>query len=398
MSYFTVYHGNNEATMFNAECATGALVSRMLELLLPNVNIYTRLELVPLTFVLEQFKPPAGSCVTSAANRSGQQPHDAAFETNTTSARTVPFTGNIPLLGLATRPVESYADTLLGGATTAAPSPSAASSSAATAAGGGVSNAAAGSAGGISGAPSVSLQNCYVLLGCRHHHHHQPQQIQDSTNTPATTAYTGGSRASPTAIRRLGGVDAIAMEHRTAVLRRAQIIAAVPIVAPIGRGAGASSTAGKASASQQQQQQQQQSALGAGGTHDAALLLAHNNGLTLSGPSSAPWRKAFGQFLTTLLLPPTNETTSSANATAELDRLQNLSTTSPPSQALYEKMGCPTLLPAVATGQFNKPTPPITGYDVLWRSPRGEHLRLQTALDERVVTDIDTKKKRPKKS
>ncbi|ESL06932.1 hypothetical protein TRSC58_05386 [Trypanosoma rangeli SC58] len=412
MAYFTVYYGNNEAMMFNAECTTGSLVSRMIELLAPHTNGYTRLELLPINFVLEQFRPPTSS---TAASRGGPSSHDAVSDTSASTGvaqpstlKSQPFTGMIPFVGLATRAVESYADAVLGGVTAAAgftlPASTSASSHSASAGG---TSASAGCGAASAGSvvpimPSPLLQNAYVLLGCRYHPHHQPQPPAPCERFSAVAALglptpnITGSKATPTPLRKTYVSDGFTTQQQLATLRRAQIIAAAPIVAmPFSRGSVCSTTAPSGLAAGTFAQ-------GGGFSTDPAILLLHNNGLSLSGASSAVWRRNFSSYLTTQLLPqagdaPGNAAAAAAVLTGDAERQKETPTNMENSHSDTDTMVTAMLLPSAATGLFKTPMPPITGYDVLWRGARGEHIRLQDALDERVFTDTDTKKKKSKK-
>ncbi|RNF10122.1 uncharacterized protein Tco025E_06841 [Trypanosoma conorhini] len=412
MAYFTVHYGNNEAMMFNAECSVGALVDRMLELLAPHTAGYTRLELLPINFVLEQFRPPAG---LGASARGGQPPHeagnDAAAAPSASALKSPPFTGAIPFVGLATRAVESYADAVLGGATAAALPPSTPAVSPSPSAGGASASAAAAAAcGGGPTAPSPALQSSYVLLGCRHHPYHHPPLPPATTTAAAARERTGtavalglaaptsaGNRAASAATRRTRASDAVATPQQIATLHRAQVVAAAPIVAaPASRGSICSNAAGSWTAAPAQ---------GSAPSVDPATLLLYNNGLALGGAGTAAWRRNFSHYLTTLLLPQAGEATTATTTTTtttappcDAERQRATLTETANSHSESAPVDSAVLLPAAATGLFKTPAPPITNYDVLWRGPRGEHIRLQEALDERVFTDIDTKKKKPKKS
>ncbi|RNF04375.1 hypothetical protein TraAM80_05253 [Trypanosoma rangeli] len=406
MTYFTVYYGNNEAMMFNAECTTGSLVSRMIELLAPHTSGYTRLELLPINFVLEQFKPPTSS---NAASRGGQSSHDATSDTAAGAGvaqpgtlRSQPFTGMIPFVGLATRAVESYADAVLGGVTTAVSFalPASTSASSHSASAGGTSASAACGAAPIM--PSPLLQNAYVLLGCRYHPHHQPQPPAPCERFSAVAALNlptpnlTGNKTTPMSPRKTYIGDGFTTQQQLATLHRAQIIAAAPIVAvPLNRGSVCSTTAPSGLAA---------AAFAQGGSPiaDTGMLLVHNNGLSLSGDSSAVWRRNFSNYLTTLLLPQAGEAPGNAAAaatvlTGDAERQKETKTTMDNSQGDTDTVVNAVLLPSAATGLFKTPMPPIAGYDVLWRGTRGEHIRLQDALDERVFTDTDPKKKKSKK-
>lgn len=411
MTYFTVYYGNNESMMFNAECTTGSLVSRMLEVMLPHTNGYTRLELVPLNFVLEHFKPAGGGSVTSVLTTRGGQQQDAFNETaytanNTQSAtgKSAPFTGAIPFAGLATRPFESCADGLLNSAAThtatggSQQSASAHGNSASAGAAGGTSSVG----GGGHTAPSSSLQNSYVLLGCRHHRQqHRPLNtcglvMGFPTNSLTTTTPITGSKGTTPTQRKACNSDVVAATQQAEMLHRARLIAAAPIVTSFGaRGVMPSTGAGRV---QMPHTPTTNTAV------EPATLQMYSNGISLSDVTTAPWRKAFSQYLTTSLIAPATEGTPSPGggsgrlgSPAVRERNSSPPLETPLSATNRGEENKPVLMPSVATGLFITPTLPVIAYDVLWRGMRGEHIRLQQALNDRVFTDTDTQKKKGKR-
>ncbi|ORC84971.1 uncharacterized protein TM35_000391450 [Trypanosoma theileri] len=465
MSYFTVYHGNNEATMFNADCTTGSLVSRMLQLLLPHNAPYTRLELVPLSFVYEHFRPPISRGSTSTGTRGGgvqssqsspsqqQQQQDVNNNNNNnnsdgmmfTVVKGPPFTGVIPLIGLATRPVESYADALFTAATNIIPSSTATAAAAAV----GVPSML-GSTSSSSFGPPMPLQNCFVLLGCRHFHEQRSNGNGTTTTSNTTTTtinnvnnvnnMTATGKLTPIMGRKSGNAETVLKEQQAAALLRAQMIAAAPVITQNTQ-SGLPSNSNRAPTPQPQGGMGSSSSSGGGGggigsgvvatAADCAQLTAYKHGIMPTDKSTAPWRKAFSQYLTTMLQ-PTISTDGNPNACTSPNNHNNNTDTSPHKQndetistttasqqqqqqqqqapspsspsaaaaahSLEESQNRAVLLPPAATGIFNMPIPPITGYDVLWRGTSGEHIRLQEALDERVITDTDTKKKKPKRA
>ncbi|EAN99186.1 hypothetical protein C3747_32g40 [Trypanosoma cruzi] len=403
MTYFTVYYGNNEAMMFNAECNTGSLMGRMIELLAPHTTGYTRLELLPMNFVLEHFKPSTGISVTTANDVAA----GAASFAPQNAIKSPPFTGAIPFVGLATRAVESYADALLGGpaaaAVTAFPTTTSTSSTSASAAG--VSTSAAYFTNNGVGAgptvPSPALQNCYVLLGCRYHHYHPSPRPRDQASTAVTTS---GMMSPPSAgyknismpPRKICFSETAATPQQIASLYRAQLIAAATIVpAPNSRGNGLSGSFNGWTTTTPQQ--------GGSPNIDPATLLLYKSGTLLYGASTAFWRKNFSQYLTTLLLPPLTEGNNNNTATitnaspTEQERNPTALTEADSTHDESSSQDNAMLLPSMATGLFKTPTPPITGYDVLWRGTRDEHIRLQETLDEGVFTDTENNKKKKSK-
>ncbi|KAH9593244.1 hypothetical protein LSM04_002397 [Trypanosoma melophagium] len=426
MSYFTVYHGNNEATMFNADCTTGSLLSRMLQMLLPHNSPYTRLELLPLPFVFEYFRPPISRGSASVSTRGGGQSptqQDISQECcNPTVVKGPPFTGVFPLVGLATRPLESYADALFTNITNTIPS----STATAAAAAAGIPSML-GSTSTCSFGPPMPLQNCFVLLGCRHMNERHNNNNSNNSNGCGTTtspthnantntnANTMAGKMTPTTGRKQGhGSEVGLKEQQFAALRRAQLIANAPIITQ-------NTQSGTQSVSNRSSTPQPQSGSTSGGgvvatPADCAQIVAYKNGIMPFDKSAAPWRKAFSQYLTSMLQ-STNNTTAGGEGTSHnnnnnnnnnTDTVQpkqngeNASSTHFSLQAasllLDERPQRAVLLPPAATGIFNMPMPPITGYDVLWRGTGGEHIRLQEALDERVITDTDAKKKKPKRA
>ncbi|KAG8342337.1 hypothetical protein TRVL_06829 [Trypanosoma vivax] len=394
MAYFTVYHGNNEATMFNADCTTGSLIGRMREMLLPPGKSYSCIELLPLAFVLEQFKLPTKASATSPVSRGAHQ-QDTFMDQGSLASRGQPFTGNFPFVGLATRPLESRADTFLGhGAGTSlsaatAPSPLPVSASFV-----GPQNGV----GGCSGAAGAitPVQDCYVLLGCCCEPT-LPQNGEGSgfgtqRRTSASAARGGSSQISRlpnSTLRRLCGMDASVIDQRLSTLQRAVLVSALPL-AP-------ANTSARGSAQQNAHTQISQ---------DTALLLSHSSGITVGDPANLPWRKAFSQYLTTLITPTSSAGTDTtrgrltpgAGATPSVEQISQSQASQQQLDNTEELFQTAKPLPPAATGLYMTPVPPIVSYDVLWCGARGEHLRLQEALDERLLSDVDAKKKRPKKS
>ncbi|EKF26327.1 hypothetical protein MOQ_009984 [Trypanosoma cruzi marinkellei] len=406
MTYFTVYYGNNEAMMFNAECTTGSLMGRMIELLAPHTTGYTRLELLPINFVLEHFKPSTSNSVTTANDAGGTCGSVALQNTS----KSPPFTGAIPFVGLATRAAESYADALLGGPAAAAGTafPTATSTPSNSASAAGVSTSAAyftNSGVGVGPTmPSPALHNCYVLLGCRYHHYHPTPRPRDQSNTtPMTSGMvpppSAGYKNIPTPPRKICAAEAAATPQQIASLYRAQLIAAATIVpANNTRGNGLSGSLNGWTTSTTQQ--------GGNPNIDPATLLLYNSGVLLYGANTAVWRKNFSQYLTTLLIPPLTEGNNNNNTATITNASPTEQERNPAAlteaDSVHDKSSSQDnamLLPSMATGLFKTPTPPITAYDVLWKGAREEHIRLQETLDERVFTDTENnKKKKPRKS
>lgn len=368
MVHFTVYYGNNEAITFNAECSLGSLLCNMRERLMPPGASYPCFELLPLSFVLEQFRPPK---VANSAAASATQHHDGGGDSPVVTGRGAPFTGTFPFMGVPTRPLETRADTFLGGPTSGSPTPSSAAS------------ASNGFAGLLNPTALSSLHESYVLLGCRSDPpawQHSERGGQQNSKRGATVSIADGppdSRRVPIEVfKRLGTADATTMEQRQTTLQHAQLIAALPL-----QGGNSATRAPTPPPSHLQT------------SADTPLILAQNAGIYAGDITVASWRKAFSQYLSTILDVPSSGSVMEERLTVT-DSCVEVEETMKGS----EEGKCGIKLPPAAAGAFMTPVPLVTGYDVLWCGLRGEHVRLQEALDERLFADVDTKRKRSKKN
>nr|CCC89461.1 conserved hypothetical protein [Trypanosoma congolense IL3000] len=371
MGHFTVYYGNNEVMSFNSDCSLGSLLSHMRELLMPPGESYQCFELLPLLFVLEQFKPPV-KAVGGPAAVCAAQLYDPSADASAGAVWRTSFTGNIPFMGIPTRPVETRVDSFLGCSNTSAAQQTVPPSSSVS------------FAGLLNSAALASPQDSYVLLGCRCEpppwqqadRSGQPNQRRGSSHNLAELA-PASCRIPRDALKRLCPTDPAIQKQRAVSLQSAQIISTLPLHA-LGQANGITSPSTGCVAT----------------SNDTPLILAYQNDFLRGDTSNLPWRKAFGVYLSTVLELPCNESSTDLQPTA----LPPPTVAQPADDEAAGPIKTGKVLPSVASGLFATPVPAVTRYDVLWCGLRGEHIRLQDVLDDRLLTDNDSKRRRAKRA